>query len=305
VAVIGPGADGVYPVAVVAKSVLARISNDLREAGLESGDVFPYALAIPFRDDQVSVFDDGVTVVVRGGPYSGFTTSAASVEPLLARFEAESGARQRRIYASANMARRAVYAGEAQTIAGPAVNEWLRTGLSAGPAVSLVPAAIRTRTSPLRQVAAAAVLVLAALLIHTGFLYAKTRSANAALGDVRAATVDNFKRSFPEVQRLVNARVQADRVVAELHEARPVDSVFLAGLHRIGEAVTQPDDDTRLTSVRYQHGRFGIAVDAPDITALERIRTRLSDPAFSVEIISAENRDARVFGRLQIEARGG
>ena len=289
-----------YAVAVATDAVIGTFENDLRGAGVALVRIRPYALAIPLNEGGAAVFGDGSTTVVRTGRAAGFTAPAPAVSDLLSRALADAPADTIE-YVRAGSASVLTGASTQRALPGGSVDTWLCGNSAESTALELGSVRRERHAMPWRRLAAAAMLFLVALLLHTGFELADARTAEARLEALRDETETVFRTAFPDVRRIVNPRVQAARLLAERSASGPAGIPFLEGLHTAGAAIDALDDDTRLTAIRYQRGRFDLSLDTPDIATLERLRTAMG-PRFVADIVSAENRDERVAGRVRIEA---
>ena len=300
---VGPLIDGTYPVAVTARALIAAVHEDLIAAGFAAVQCVPYVFAVPLAAAGDCVLHDGRLAVVRSGPYCGFTAPEGAGEPTLTRLAGERPARDSFVhYAHAAAKTIAVPdAAPAHLIAAANFNDWLKRSIMAGPLLQFAPGAKAERPRSERKLVIAAVLLLVALIVHTGFVYSKTAANERQVAQTEQDTRALFTRTFPQVNRIVNPRVQADSLLEEFVGGQVQGLGFLAGLHALGEAIAGLGDGTVLKSIRYQHGRFDLALDAGGVATLERVRTILGEHNLRVEIESADNRAERVLGRLRIE----
>ncbi len=299
---VGPETNDRYPVAITARALVAAVAEDLAAAGVTRIRFVPYPFALPYEPGQVCALDDGTLTIVRTGPYAGFTACDDAAKRLLARLDGASTTTAPPMsYAHADADPATGAADPAQRIAAPAFNAWLARNLAADPPLQFEPAMRGRKPGPARRLAIAGVLLLAALVVHTGFVYSKTATNEQRLAQLEQRTHSVFARAFPHVKRIVNPRVQADRLLAELATGEAPVAGFLDGLHALGGSIAGLGEDARIKSIRYQQGRFDLMLDVDGIATLERIRSQLGARNFRVEIISADNRADHVSGRLRLE----
>ena len=294
---VGPANEGSYPVAVSARALVAAVIADLAAAGFTAVRCVPYVFAVPMAAHDC-VLHDGLLAIVRTGAYAGFTAPGNAGEAMLARQARDP------IVHYAHAAAKAIAAPDAapaQAIAATTFNDWLQRNLTAGPLLQFAPDATVEPPRFERKLAFAAVLLLVALVVHTGFVYSKTAANERRLAQTEQDTRAVFTQTFPQVNRIVNPRVQADRLLEEFVGGQVQGIGFLDGLHVLGTAIAGLDDGTVLKSIRYQHGRFDLTLDAGGVATLERVRTLLGERKLRVEIVSADNRGDRVIGRLRFE----
>jgi len=301
---VGPEAAGRYPVALTARALVTAVSGDLAAAGFTSVRMVPYVFAVPHTAGHVCRLDDGTLTIVRASPYEGFTACGDAVAGLLARFADERTAGSPTVqYAHAHAHADPVpRTGEpVQRIAAAAFNAWLARNLAASPSLQFTHGTHERSPGAARKFALAAVLLLAALVVHTGFVYSKTATNEQRLAHVEQETHGVFARAFPQVKRIVNPRIQADRLLEELALGGTPETGFLDGVYALGGTLAGIDEDARVKSIRYQQGRFDLLLDVDGVATLERIRSNLGERNLRVEIVSADNRADHVVGRLRIE----
>lgn len=291
-----------YPVAVIARALVDAVAADLGACGFNEVRFVPYVFAVPHAPEHRGVLHDGTLTVVRTSATQGFTAGGEAARRLLARPHADPGGQTPTAhYAHADADPVTAPDEPLQRIAATTFNEWLAGNLNAGPLLEFRPGATVRNPRKARKLMTAAALLLAALVVHTAFLYAKTATNERRLAAVEQQTHNVFSRAFPQVRRIVNPRVQAERLLAELAAGRTQELGFLDGLHALGASVAGPGEPTRLKSIRYHSGRFDVTLDTDGIASLEQIRTHLAERSLRAEIVSADNRAERVSARLQIE----
>lgn len=291
-----------YPVAVIALGLVDAVVADLAVCGFSDIRFVPYVFAVPYAPAHPGVLHDGTLTVVRTSATQGFTAGDDATRRLLARVHADPAAHTspaHYVYADAHPVTTADE--PVQRIAATAFNDWLARNLNAGPVLQFRPGATAGNPRKARRIMSAAALLLAALVAHTAFVYAKTATNERWLAAVEAQTHNVFARAFPHVRRIVNPRVQAERLLAELAAGRTQELGFLDGLHALGASVAAPGEETRLKSIRYHQGRFDVTLDTDGIASLEQIRTHLAGRSLRAEIVSADNRAGLVSARLRIE----
>jgi len=155
---------------------------------------------------------------------------------------------------------------------------------------------------PYYLAAAGAVVVAIAVLI--GGLYYSNHRLAATSDALQAAIETEFRRGFPEVQRIVKPAHQARQAIAELREAGQSGPRFLDVLARAGAALREGGSEPLVIErMGFSAGRLDLQVSAASMAALEAYRTRLAEHAVQAEIVSAENRDERLYGRLRLRER--
>lgn len=303
---VGPETAGTYPVAVCARALVDAVSEDLAASGFANVRCVPYVFAVPFFAGHATVLHDGTGGIARTGAFQGFTAADAAIPCLLARLDDAAEARDEiRHYAVADPETDPATPsddGTLQTVATSTFHSWLANNLDENRVLQFKSAASgQQRPGSARRLAVAAVLLLAALAVHTAFNHAKTADNERRLAAVEQDTREVFARAFPDVRRIVNPRAQAERMLADLTAGHVQELGFLDGLHALGASIAGAGADTRIRSLRYQHGRFDVMLDTDGVATLERVRTTLAERRLQVDIVSADNRDGYVSGRLRID----
>jgi general secretion pathway protein L len=148
----------------------------------------------------------------------------------------------------------------------------------------------------------AAMLAAAFVVVHLGVKaveYWRLSSEEARL-DAEIARV--FESAMPGV-RQVDARQQMEQRYFALRGGGG-GSGLLANLDPLGVAMAETPQ-TRLEALAYRNRVLDLRMLAPDVNALERIRTLMTERGLNAEIQSANPReDNRTEGRLQVRAPG-
>lgn len=119
---------------------------------------------------------------------------------------------------------------------------------------------------------------------------------------LKAQVTKVFKQAMPEVTKIVNAKVQMERKLAELKGSGNNQQASFLSL--IGESA-QAFKDTNgiiLRSIRYKPSELEVELEVPTIQDLDQLKQRLATQAkLTVEIQSASAKDNKVQGRLNIK----
>lgn len=232
---VAPAEAGTYPVAVAARALVAAVSEDLAGAAFASVRCVPYVFAVPQEPAHDCALHDGRLTIVRTGPYRGFTAPASAVEPIRSRLAGEHPGRGSLVHYAHAQAGPIAAADEAPlSIAAASFNDWLQRNLAAGPLLQFTHGEGEKRSGSERKFAIAAALLLAALIVHTGFVYSKTATNEQRLAKIEQDTRAVFTQAFPNVKRIVNPRVQANRLLGELVDGQARGSDFSMGCRRLG-----------------------------------------------------------------------
>jgi general secretion pathway protein L len=293
--------DGARVVAVVHEGLLTAILTPLAAVGRAPFSVIPEYLALPWQTGQCSLHIATDRVLVRINRNEGFACDLEIAAVVVPRTLAAREVRTLDVYGKA-----LPFPLEGVDVSHHPLPEatWdvLSRGLAAPPALELLPQEFRQRAKDMGHplLATAAVLVLA-LVGFTGFSISARTELQQDLATLEAREHALMAASFPGIERIVNAEVQATQVLGELRAAAGGEISFLELLHGLGTGIAAKNQTIEFTSIAYADGILSAQVVAPDIAVLEALRTDTA-PTLNLEIVSVEARDNGVVGSLRASA---
>jgi general secretion pathway protein L len=306
-------ADGHYPVAVVARRVIA--SALARLAGWQVNRVLPSFLALPLPAQGWSVLAESEWVLLRTGTYSGFAVERANFAYFLSLALAESGAPEKIQVLQGD---HEFALNPAQTQGIPLENRvhphgalgWFAEGLAAMPAsfpLNLRQGDFRQEDAlalwwrPWRLSAALALLWLGIQGGAEGLAVARLEAQQQALRQQIEAA---YREAFPDTRHLVNPRAQMEQQLAALRAAGNGQAEargFLELLARLAGPLSQAEGGL-LKRLDYRAPRLDLEMELATLQAWESLRQGLSAQGLAVETQYTNSRDNRVETRLRIEA---
>jgi len=147
--------------------------------------------------------------------------------------------------------------------------------------------------------AAVAAIALVALPALLAWRHANLESAERALSARNEAL---FRATFPDIQRIVNPRVQADQAVAALRAGSSATPRLLDLLARVDNLRTTGfPPDTHITQAAFAGGALELGVEVAGMDAVETLRNALNDAGLSADTLSAEAADGKVVARLRVQ----
>ncbi len=325
------GEAGATAVAVVRDEYMQHWCATLDEAGIQATTLLPDVLALPRRDNGWSLWLAPGVALLRTSATQGLALDADNLDVLLPAMLAhqrpagkdaddepdESDTPLRLdLYLSGDTAPddglRELLAQYSDDIREHQVDELL--DLVRSPPADSLPESPRARPN-LRQGAHAShneqrelwrrwrpVAALAAIVVVLQFglnLWELQRLDSRAQA-LQAETEELFRATFPDVQRIVDMRVQARREMNRLRQGgEDGDAGFLWLMEQLARAMDAADD-VRLGSLSYQAGRLELQLTAPELAAIERIRAQARNGNVDADIQSVSSQDDGVSVRLTL-----
>ncbi len=162
-------------------------------------------------------------------------------------------------------------------------------------------APVRTSLAPWRYAAALAGVLLLAHLAYKGVQYSQLTRQEA---EIDAAIQQVFQASMPgapqpapdEARGLMEARLTAVRGANAI-------GGFMGALDTLSAALQQAPG-TRLEALSYRQNTTDLRLLAPDVGALDHIRQAAAERGATAEIQSANPRENKIEGRMQLRTTG-
>lgn len=112
-----------------------------------------------------------------------------------------------------------------------------------------------------------------------------------------------YRTSFPGARKVVNARVQMQHQLDALRASAGTGASDFLGLLASASVGLQADPAIALSGISYKERQLEIAVEVPDMQALDQLKQRLTQSQLAVEVQSVAARAGKVEGRLQIRSQ--
>ncbi len=314
--------DGSLPVAVISHTLMQRVLARLHQAGLKPTWMIPDVLAVPYPADGWSILIIGGVALVRTGAQQGFaiepTLLPALLSPLL-RSQAASDHLPARLWLYKGVRTEAAVL---QTILDgygiPLEEKSQEQGSlrlfathlahahkTAAP-INLMQGDYRPRnpiTLLWRPWRLTAILLGIWLGLQGLAQFQQVQTLRQQRDALSTELTEIYRRSFPEARKIIEPRLQMERQLASLRQQAGA-SAQGTGFLALISAMTKPLADTPgllLTRLDYRQGMLDVALELPDLQALERLRQALSQQRLNVEIRSAVSRQQRVDAQLRLK----
>lgn len=309
--------DGRHGAAVVRRRTLGGWLESLAQAGIAPRAMYPDVMLLPRVADGWAISCLENRLHVRTGADDGFVCEAAMLPRLLEKALARQGAPQQVHTWGCDAKEQDILQGllpegcdiVSHTVAADATLLSLVAEAPHGPGSSLnllqgdyAPRSrIRQQLRPWYPTAAlAAGLLLVGLLGNVVEYVSLSRHSAQLEQQIRQI----FKKTFPDVKRIVNPQAQMKHRLAQLRgsgQGGPAFAEVLAGV----APLVSGTPGTRVRYVRYQQGQMELMLDLPDLQTLENLKNRINaDTDWQADIKSANSSDNKVQGRLLIYRKG-
>ena len=306
------------PVAVVARERMDAWREALLVSGLHADALYAETAALTETPSGVTVLIDGPRVYVRR---EGAPGAVLDAEPLieglqLALASGEEAREHVTIYVSeddyererdlleglreftASLQLKLLPEGPLPLLAGAVLRH---------PPVNLLQGPYATKTklrmsfAPWRYAAVLAVMFLTAHFALKTWQYFHYAAEEARI-DAEIAQV--YQQAMPgaAMPESSAARKQMEQRLAQLRGSAPISGMMVA-LATLGEALAQAPG-ANVEAISYRNNTTDLRVLAPSVDALDRIRQTATERGVSAEIQSANPRDAKFEGRLQLKSAG-
>jgi len=301
------GTSGTLGVAVVAKAALRGWLARLAEAGIQPDVVVPESLALRAAAQQASLMIDGDRAVARLAPWSAFACSLAELPGWLALAGPRHALDVHDFRAAPALALPLHPASYHERQRDPLA--FLAGGFAAAP-LNLLDGEFAPRHRHARGRhwwrVAAVLAAIVALLAFAG-LGADVLRLSRESARIAALTQDALRKAFPDIDAAQIARLGAEQLMRGRLE-RQHGGESSAGVLRVLAQVAPILGDSTRTQVRgieYRNGVLEVALRAPDMSALDLVRERVTTiQGLKAELTAATPATDGVDGRVRIESAG-
>ncbi len=310
---LGSYRNGEVAVAVCAHEQMRYWLGRLAEAGIHARFMLPDLLALPFEEGTWSVALVGERALVRTGRESGFCCDAGNLPLLLGQALEQAGERRPSTLQVFDCREKVNEA--ADRLLPEGIEYHLRTcdqgfllllaqGLRQGEkgAINLLQGAYsqRERLSklwrPWRPVAALVLLLVVVQMVKAGVEYQRLQSEKEQLVQ---QVQESFRQGFPEIKRVVNPKLQAERRLEALRGGGS-GVEFLALLAETGPIFKQISG-LQLQGLNYKEGKLVVNMQLKNLQQLDELEKQLKEkPKLAVEVLSASSRNKHVEARIKI-----
>jgi general secretion pathway protein L len=302
---IGPRlADGSHPVAIVGRSRIESWMKPFRDRGLRPEAVVPESLALPLDADPArwSGLCDGTQVIVRNGPWNGFTCGIEDLPNWLALADPEKTAHLRLQIAGESpdfsaLDRPVDLLPGYRSALGALASDW-----KAEQSINLLQGThaqgrdVQRLWQPWKVVAALAAVWV--LLAGVGFAI-ETWRLDRDLKAQDEANLARYQALFPNETRVVDLSAQLDQQVHAL-TAGGAGTGVLGLLETVSQALAATPG-LKITNLSYRDQSLFLSLTGPNLDALESLRNWFTagNRGAAIEVQTANQEG----GAVQIRAK--
>lgn len=300
--------DGYYPVLALKKAKMQEITETFQSIPVHSltADI----LALPWQAGEITIFADHDWLWLRHDAYGGCCFPQAQAAAWLMAILPSLGTPEElfcHYYHLDNVDPPPLplpKAWQQNLIVTPVANRYAfwQQGLAVAPVISLLSGSYQ-RQAPwqkdLKQWRAAAIFLLLALVLAISNLATETWRLQREVVSLEAQAIEIFRQTFPNLQRVVNPRVQMEAELNKLRRSQGVDNNFLSLLNILGQ---EKNNDMNILSFNFRQQALEIDVLLPNIQAAENLRNRLTQQGLTVAIRNVVAEQNQVRARLRLES---
>jgi general secretion pathway protein L len=302
--------DGTIPVIATTKESIISLLQLLADAGMYPTSAVAEPLLLPWKENELSIFIRGNSAIVRDGNASGYECSTTQLPTLLDCLEMEPSSLQAiRVWqdnddidigsmlgadaqqliiheTAANLERLAVL-----ELRQPHIN--VLQGLDA----------IATLQKSSGSWKPAIALSLVTLFLYFGTSIYQYYSLQHEIKAVTQNTEELFRKTFPEVRRLVQPLLQAQQKLDQRMAANgQATDDLLALLLVLGEA-KQKSGNIKLKDLEYRQNTLVVNLEGASVAQIEKFKQQLeASGAAEPAILSTVAKGKRVEARIKLKA---
>ncbi|MCU7830525.1 MAG: type II secretion system protein GspL [Candidatus Thiodiazotropha sp. (ex Myrtea sp. 'scaly one' KF741663)] len=307
--------DNITPVIVINRSRLDTWLSRLESAGIEPLGIYIDLLCLPLSQQHWSLYHDDATLLVRTGPFEGFSVGPASGVDLIqfALQQSETPPETLDVHQlEGAQSLSGLETVEAETHIIPLENQVQLTELMAGnlkekQQINLLQGnyqRVDKLTLQWKRWLPAAILAGIALLLTlvmnvTNYYSYKQQSTEL---DTRIRQV--FQQAFPNIKRVVDPKVQMEQQLKAMRSGQRGGAAQFASLFIPAASVIQSSPNTQLESVSFRDGQLDLQLTIKELQALENLKKTIEQKALSVEIRAANASGNQVTSHLRISGDG-
>ena len=148
-----------------------------------------------------------------------------------------------------------------------------------------------------------AILAIGALVIQLSTVGIETWQLNGQVKEYKLEIKSAFNSVFPDVTRIVNPKAQMSQQLSRL-QSQQGGMGFLMLLQQVSPIINQ-SKNVKLTKINFEHrlGEMRLDVEAPDYAQLERVKNKLEQLGFNINLGAVSANKGAYTTRLTIKGQ--
>lgn len=302
-------ADGSQPVAVVSRERMAQWLARLDGAGLHPAVMVPESLALPWNEEEWTLFVDQEGALLRTGPARGYGLEADGLDAMLAIALEQAAEKPKRLWLlNGGIDAAPLHAACAEVevpVAEEAINGGRLSLLSGSHAVAPVIDLLQgdfSRREDLgklwRPWRFAAVLFVVWAVLQTGlgaYHYVSLKRESAQL---KAEIEQLYRDAFPEARNITDPRLQMEKHLADLRGGSG-GGPFVSLITRAAP-VLRGSAGTDIGALRFKDGVLEVEFAVANFQAVDQLKQALAGAQLQVETQNVSARDGKTQGVLRL-----
>jgi len=306
----GRALSGLIPVVVISKQKLAELLDLLSSVGIDPIWAVAEPLLLPWRMGELSILVRGQTATVRSGEIDGFECTLEQLPTLLGclKSEAHDDYRIIRVWATDESQQVQPLLEDISdeltfTVTPNDFSSLTEIGVKR-PLINLLQGYEESGDSPESSGHwwPAVALIFMAILTYLGTSGYQYQVQNDELKILNQSREALFRKTFPDVKRLVNLEVQAKRKLDERQQANGQGADALLSLLTVLGAAKEKIPVIILKNMEYRKSSLVIHLEGRSVAQIEQFKLQLESLGNAhSEIISTVSRGKQIEARIKLE----
>jgi len=306
------------PVIIVARDKLQAWLQRLESVGVEPVGLYPSLLCLPLPPEGWSLYLDQERLLVRTGPFQGFSADRLNGAEMLGLALQQAGESAPREISCYRLAGSDPLPGLETALDGCSIEEirlddpaqltaLLARELNEKQQINLLQGEFQRvdkLTLQWRRWMPAAILAAVTLLFSLTLNildYYRYQGESAALD---GRTRQLFQQAFPEIKRVIDPRQQMEQQLKAMRGGTSGGSAQFASLFAPAAGIIKESPNTTLEGISFRDGRLDLQLSIKELQALEALKKSIEKQRLAVEIRAANASGDKVSSQLRITGAG-
>ncbi len=298
---------GEIPVIVISRSILDHLIEVLSRVNILPDIITADVFGLEWTDNQWTLCIDNQHLLARTNQWSGFGCETSDFVDYIKAAISEQGQEPERIHVFSHPDENLEYIGKLNNVSFD--DFWSPTafirGFEEDACINLLQGSYakadkqHKTVRPWKIAAGLAAIWFVISLAHVGLEYSRLSSIDSKLS---AQIEQVFKKTFPDVKRIVNPRLQMEQRLKKLTDTGSSSSNadFLKYLHQSGYELYK-DPGVSITDIQFKNNELTLEIKTKNIQTLEAVKTKLQSKQLNAELQTAKTIDDFVLARMLVK----